>query len=169
MGKKLLLAGLIAFGAWWHFHGGRQMSEESINAQFQAESAALAKFDGAFLCDQLDEAYRDEGVSFTLGGTQRHSRSKSDSCREMDEAFAAFKRLDALSEGAIRMSFDHRIIDVELSPDRKTAKIEAVGTIRMAGRLISKTHYVDELIRRNGQILHASSNSKSWVYVPTGN
>jgi hypothetical protein len=169
MGKIVLLGALIAFGGAWYFHFARQMSREGIDAQYQAESAALAKLDAEFLCDQLADDYRDEGASFTLSGTRRHSRGKQESCNAVDGMFDDIRRINAIGGGAFGLSFEHRVLDVQLADDRKTATVEAIGTIRIAGRLLSKTQYVDRLIRRNGRILHAASTSKSWVYVPAGN
>lgn len=169
MGKILLVGALLAFGGVWHFHFGRQMSREGIDAQYRAESAALADLDAGFFCDRLADDYQDEGVSFTLAGTRRHSRGRRESCEATEGAFDDIRRFNAIGGGAVGLSFEHRVLDVELADDRKTATVEAIGTIRFAGRLLSKTQYVDRLIRRNGRILRVASNSKSWIYVPAGN
>jgi hypothetical protein len=169
MGKAIVLVLVMAFGGWWYFHAGRQMTEESIDEQYQVESHALANLDADYLCERMTGDYRQQGVSFTLAGTQREDFNKQQACDGMRESFRMFKRISALSNGALGLSFDNKVIEVALSPDRKTADVEAVATIRMGGRLLSKTHYVDRLVRRNGRILHASSQSKSWVYVPAGN
>ena len=169
MGKVVFLALLLAFGGWWIFHGGRVMSEDAINRQYDNESLALAKLDADYLCDQLAGDFRDEGISFTLAGTQRHDRDKQQSCDHLRDAFADIKRFTALSGGAFGLSFSNRVIAIELSEDRKTAEVEGIATIHMAGRLVSKTHYFDRVIRRYGRIRHAASESKSWVYVPAGN
>lgn len=168
MGRIAILGALLALGASWHFHFGRQMSREGIDAQYHAEAAAFANLDATFLCDQLADDYRDEGVSFTLSGTRRHARGKRESCEAVEGMFSDIRRINALGGNAFGLSFEHRIIDVQLAEDGKTATVEAVGSIRGAGRLLSKTQYVDRLIRRNGRILHAASTSKSWVYVPAG-
>lgn len=166
MGKWIALALVASFGAWWFFHAGRQMSEDAIEAQYAVEGHAMAKLDADYLCDRMADDFRHEAIAFTLNGTQRETLDKRRSCEDLREGFRAFKRVNALTDGAMGLSFDHRIIEVSLADDRKSAEVEAVATVRIGGRLLSKTHSIDRVIRRNGQILHEASQSKSWVYIP---
>ena len=166
MGKWILLALVSAFGAWWFFHAGRQMSEDAIEAQYDLDSRALVKFDADYFCDRMADDYRHEAVTFGLNGTQRQTLDKHSSCEEMREGFRAFKRLNALTNGAIQLSFQNRIVEITLSDDRKTADVESISTVRMGRRLLSRSHSMDRVIRRNGRILHEATQSKSWVYVP---
>lgn len=166
MGKVVLLVALVMFGGWWHFHASRQMTEASINEHYNVESRALGKLDAPFLCEQMSDDYRDTGISFTLSGTRRHSRGKEESCKDMTKFFGEVKRFSALTGGRLGFGFDHRVLEVKLSDDRKTAKVEAIGVISLAGRTISRTQYVEHLIRRNGRILRVQADSKSWVYLP---
>jgi len=166
MGKWILLALVAGFGAWWSFHAGRQMDEDAIEAQYNVEAQAIAKLDADYLCDRMTDDFRHEAVTFTLGGTQRETHDKLRSCEELRESFRIFKRLNALTHGAMGMSVDNRIVEVRLSEDRKSAEVEAVALVHLGGRLLSRSHGVDRVIRRNGRILHAESKSRSWVYVP---
>lgn len=166
MGKWIVLALVAGYGAWWYFHAGRQMSEDAIEAQYAVEGQAMAKLDADYLCDRMADDFRHDAIAFTLNGTQREALDKQRSCEDLREGFRAFKRLNALTNGAMGLSVQHRIIEVALSDDRKTADVEAVATIRLGGRLLSKTHSIDRVVRRNGRILHAASQSKSWVYIP---
>lgn len=167
MGKWILLVVVAAYGAWWYFHAGRQMDEDAIEAQYAVEGQAMAKLDADYLCSRMTDDFRHDAIAFTLNnGTQRETLDKERSCEDLREGFRAFKRLNALTNGAMGLAVEHRIIEVSLSDDRKTADVEAVATVRLGGRLLSKTHSVDQVVRRNGRILHAASNSKSWVYIP---
>lgn len=167
MGKAIVLMLVAMFGSWWFFHAGRQMTEESVRDQYDVEAHATAKMDADYLCDRLAGDYRHESLVFALAtGTERKSFGKQESCDEMREAFRVFKRLSALTNGAMGMSVENRIVEVSLSDDRKTADVEVISTIRLGGRLLGKTHGIDRLIRRNGRILHSEAKSKSWVYVP---
>jgi len=166
MGKWILLAIVAGYGAWWFFHAGRQMDEDAIEAQYDVEAHAIAKLDADYLCDRMTDDFQHEAVTFTLGGTQRETYDKLQSCDELRESFRVFKRLNALTNGAMSMSVDNRIVEVTLSKDRKSADVEAVAFVRLGGRLLSRSHGVDRVIRRNGRILHAESKSRTWVYVP---
>ncbi len=166
MGKWILLALVAAYGAWWYFHAGRQMSEDAIEAQYAVEGRAMAKLDADYLCSRMTDDFRHEAIAFTLNGTQRETLGKERTCEDLREGFRAFKRVNALTNGAMGLSFNHRIIEVTLADDRKSADVEAVATVRIGGRLLSKTHSLDRVVRRGGRILHQASQSKSWVYVP---
>jgi len=166
MGKWILLALVAAFGAWWFFHHGRQMSEEGIEAQYDLEARAMAHLDAGYLCDRMADDYRHESVTFALNGTQRQRFDKQSSCDELREGFRVFKRLNALTNGAMGLSVENRIVEITLSDDRKTADVESIASVRLGGRLLSRSHSMDRVIRRNGRILHAASQSKSWLYVP---
>ena len=167
MGKWILLALVAGYGVWWYAQGGRQMTEEAIEAQYDAEAHAIAKLDADYLCDRMTDNFRHEAVTFSPDGTRRETYDKPRSCEELRESFRIFKRLNALTNGAMGMSVDNRIVEVTLSEDRKSAEVEAVAFVRLGGRLVSRSHGVDRVIRRNGRILHAESKSRSWVYVPT--
>ena len=166
MGKWILLALLASFGAWWFFHAGRQMSEDAIEDQYNLDSHPMAKRDPDSFCDRMTEDYRHEAVTFALDGTQRETYDKQRSCDELREGFRVFKRLNALTNGAMGLSFENRIVEITLADDRKSADVESISSVRMGRRLLSRSHSLDRVIRRNGRILHEASQSKSWVYVP---
>lgn len=169
MEKWILLALVAGYGAWWWLHGGRTMSEDAIEAQYGVEAQAMARLDADYLCGRMTDDFRHDAIAFTLNGTQRETLDKARSCENLREGFRAFKRVNALTNGAMGLSFDHRIIEVSLADDRKSADVEAVATVRVGGRLLSKSHSVDRVVRRNGRILHETSQSKSWVYIPAAN
>jgi len=166
MGKWILLALVAGFGAWWSFHAGRQLSEDAIEAQYNLDSAAMAKLDADYFCDRMTDDFQHEAVTFALNGTQRETLGKKDSCEGMREGFRAFKRLNALTNGAMGLSFENRVVEITVADDRKSADVETIASVRMGGRLLSRSHSVDRVIRRNGRILYEASKSKSWVYVP---
>ncbi|WP_158986632.1 hypothetical protein [Lysobacter panacisoli] len=168
MGKAILLLVVSLMGGVWFLHAGRLMTEKSIEEQYYVESSAMARFDADYLCDRLSDDFRHDSITFSLGGTQRETYDKQESCDVMREAFRDFKRLSALTNGRMGLSMENRIVEVSLSEDRKVAHVEAIGVVRLGGRMLSRSHYVDRLVRRNGRILHEASESKSWLYIPAG-
>lgn len=166
MFKWIALAIAVAYGGWWYFHSSRVMDEKMIEDQYQRESMALARFDAAFLCNQLADDYRGTGIRFTLSGTQRFAKTKAETCTDVEAGLKQIKRVMTLSDGKFMPQYDNKIVDITLSPDRKSVTVQGIGSFYLSGRLVARSQFHDTLIRRMGRLRHAVSESQERVFIP---
>jgi len=164
--KKIILLVVLAGLGWWYFVGGRTLSEASVRKHYDEQSAAMARFDAETLCAMLHDDYQANEVSFTPAGAVKASVDRDQACDNIGAALEPMKKLSEIAGGQAGISFVNKITKVTLSDDGKTATVEGEGRFSMAGSLLIKSKYTEELVRRNGSILHLRSDAKSWLYSP---
>ena len=164
--KKIMLLVVLAGLGWWYFVGGRTLSEEGVRKHYGEQSAAMARFDTEALCAMLHDDYHADEVSFTPAGPVKASVDRSQACDNIEAALGPMKKLSEMAGGQAGISFVNKIDKVTLSDDGKSATVEGEGRFSMAGSLLIKSKYTEELVRRNGSILHLRSDAKSWLYSP---
>ena len=164
--KKIVLLVILAGLGWWYFVGGRSLTEEGVRKHYDEQSSAMARFDAEALCAMLHDDYRATEVSITPAGTLKATVDRVQACDNIGAALEPMKNLSEMSGGQAGISFANNISKVTLSEDGKSATVEGEGRFSMAGALLIKSKYTEELVRRNGSILHLRSDAKSWLYPP---
>ena len=164
--KKIVLLVVLAGLGWWYFVGGRTLTEEGVRKHYDEQSAAMARFDADALCAMLHDDYAGKEVSFTPAGTVKATVNRQQACDNIGMAFEPMKKLSGIAGGQAGISFVNKISKITLSDDGKTATVEGEGRFSIAGSLLIKSKYTEELVRHNGGILHLRSDAKSWLYSP---
>lgn len=164
--KKIVLLVVLAGLGWWYFIGGRTLTEEGVRKHYDEQSAAMARFDAEALCAMLHDDYEGKETSVTPMGTVKATVSRDQACDNLGAALEPMKKMSEMSGGQAGISYVNKITRVTLSDDGKTATVEGEGRFSMAGSLLIKAKYTEELVRRNGSILHLRSDAKSWLYSP---
>jgi hypothetical protein len=164
--KKIVLLVVLAGLGWWYFIGARTLTEDGVRKHYDEQSAAMARFDTEALCAMLHDDYQAQEVSFTPAGAVKASVDRDQACDNIGAALEPMKKLSEIAGGQAGISFVNTISKVTLSDDGKTATVEGEGRFSMAGSLLIKSKYTEELVRTNGNILHLRSDAKSWVYSP---
>lgn len=162
--KKVLLLVLALVAAWWYFDGSRRMSEESIRAHYKEQLAAYDRHDAEALCKTMSDDYQAQSIVFTPDGSKRQTHRRDEACREITRGLDAFRQLSQASAGMLSLRIDMQIGKIDLSPDRKTAVVESVSTMKLGEMLVMRTRSSETLIRRMGRITSRGGESKSWVY-----
>ncbi|RNF85376.1 hypothetical protein [Montanilutibacter psychrotolerans] len=161
-GLLLVLAAL----ALWYFDASRKLSQDTVRAAYDEHIEAFHKGQPELLCLRMTPDYRIVDVTVGQDGTVRSEMGRDEACRKTHEAIAIFGRLGALSGGSLVPEIDVEIQSIELSPDRKSATVQSVSTMRMAGRPVMRTRAIDHLIRRTGRVLSRGGESRTWAYLP---
>ena len=160
--KKLILLALIAVGAWWHFVGGRKLSDDSVNAFYRDYQSATLSRNPEALCGLLADDFHGSG-SVALGkGVAQESSDKAQTCEAWDGLFASWVKLGDAMGGVLQLDSHYEIHSITLSPDKKTATVDISSKLDVAGSIMNlRARSTDTLIRRNGKVLLQRSDSRA--------
>ena len=162
--KKLVMLAILAGLLIWYFDLSRRMTEELIAEAYREQVKAFHDSNSELLCSRMSDDYRLVDVTYAPDGQESRSYDRGEACREMTTAVETFGKLSGATGGLLQPTFEVEIKRIELSPDRKSATVEAVSTLRVGEMLMARTRGKDRLIRRVGRILSQGGESKTWVY-----
>jgi len=163
--KKVILLIIVIAASVWYFDISRKMTETSIRESYQAQMAALQRFDAEQLCNSLDDSYSATVVERGSGETST-ANDKAGTCAELTRTMRRFKTLSERTGGMIEPDYDYQIRSISLSPNRKLATVEVDTKVRMGNMTLARSSSVEHLIRRNGRILSTGGEATVWAYNP---
>lgn len=163
--KKIVFAIIVIAAAIWYFDLSRRMTETAIRESYQAQIAALQRFDARPLCDALDDSYQ---ATVTARGSARapSAKDKAGACADLTRTLRRMKTLSERTGGLLEPDYDFEIESIKLSDDRKTATVEITSAMRIGDMTLARSRSVDHLIRRLGRIRSVSSEETVWAYQP---
>jgi hypothetical protein len=164
MTKKLVLVALAAGFAWWHFVGGRKLSEEQVGDFYRSVEKASISRSSERLCSMLDDDFQSAGVANVAGRHTSQPQDKIQACASYEQLYETWDKLGKNMGGMLQLHSDYKIHSVELSGDRKTAKVD-ISTSMMVGGTLMHIHSrsTDTLVRRNGKVLMLRSEGHGAV------
>ena len=164
MKKLIVLLAILAGLAWWYFDGSRRMTEDMVRENYRAEHEALVQFDAPSLCKHLADDFQATDTVSSGGDAVEKQLDRQGYCDDLTKSLEAMQRLSNVSRGRVVPEFNTEIKDITLAPNRKMASVELVTTMKLGDMTLARSRGTERLIRRNGQILSAGGEFKSWVY-----
>lgn len=162
--KKLILLALIAAGAWWHFVGGRKLSEDNVKAFYRDYEIATLQRKPDALCALLADDLQASGSAAVGRRVVQESKGKAETCDDWHALFDSWVKLGEKMGGILQLDSHYEIHSIEFSPDRKSAKVDISSTLDVAGSIMNfSTRSTQTLIRRNGKVLLQRSDSRGSV------
>jgi hypothetical protein len=160
--KKFLLLVLVVGSGWWHFHGWRILSEQSVNDFYHQQAIATLSRNPELLCNQLATDYKSSVVFISAEGRAVQEANKTQSCDALIEMYANFEKIGAQMGGMLQLDYNYQIQKITISSDKKSAVVETSFTLNIAGSLMNfNASSVDTLIRRNGKVMLLRSEGKT--------
>ena len=163
--KKAILLLIVIAAAVWYFDISRNMTETSIRESYQAQMAAMQRFDAKPLCDGLDDSYLATVAMRGTGGASM-ALDKAATCADISSTLRRFKLLSERTGGMIEPDYEYELRSITLSPNRKLATVEVATTMRMGEMTMARSSSIEHLIRRNGRILNTGGEASVWAYSP---
>lgn len=165
--KKILLIMIILGGAWWHYYGQNELSNESIDKFYAQQMDATLRRNPEALCNQLAEDYYSTGVTVTLAGRISEEADKELSCNNMKRTYDEFENIGKALGGIAQLDHDHKISSITISSDKKSATVETAFRLNVAGKLMQMSGVTtDTLVKRKGEVKLLKTNYKMKILTP---
>ncbi|MES2886601.1 MAG: hypothetical protein V4739_01185 [Pseudomonadota bacterium] len=164
MKKVLIVLALGSAAGWWYFIGGRQVTQEDVQAFYRAQEHALLKREPAALCALLDAQYQANTVVTTQGREATSVLDKAEACEASQAMFDLFQTVGEKMGGIVQLDSGLTVDSVTLTPNRQSAEARITQSLDVAGAFMRiRLTSTDTLVRRNGKVLLLRSEVRSQV------
>jgi hypothetical protein len=166
MRPLILFLILVATAGWWYFVGGRKLDEDLVRDYYRQSQSATLKHDHEALCGMLSDNFA--STAQVAMGPQRavghDSADKAKTCESWRDLFASWERIGDKLGGELQLEAEHEIHSIEFAADRKSAVVDIVTRLDVAGSIMNiRTRSKDVLIRRNGRVLMMRSDGSGSI------
>jgi hypothetical protein len=152
--KKLIFIAIMAAGAWWHFVGGRKLSEDDVNHFYRDYQAATLQRKPDVLCTLLADDYQSTGTVAAEGQVRADSLNKQQTCESFQKLYDTWDKLGEKLGGILQLDSHYTIHDISISADKKSASVDISTSLDVGGSIMNiRSHSTDTLVRRNGKVL----------------
>lgn len=156
----VLIAAVVGFG---YVHS-RTLSEKDVRTFYEQTDHEIGMRNPDGLCAQLAEHFEGNGVTISPFGREKQAINKTEACDSYHEMFKGFEVAGDRLGGIVQLDYRRKILDIRLSPDKHSAKVDMVFQMDVAGSLMNiRSTSTDTLIKRGWITLVETSEYKTVV------
>ncbi len=163
-----LLVILLCGALWYYFIEGRRMDEGRIRDAYALYWGAFYDDNRDAICNMFDKRFTATVTTMTPAGQVEETANKEVACDGTKKFFDMKKDMEEKIGQELFINTEYTIDNIELAPDRKSAKVAVSSEIRVGTeqRLFMKINGVqtDTVIRDAGKIKFLSSDAEISFY-----
>lgn len=162
--KKLLLVALIAIAAWWHFIGGRKLTEDHVTRFYRDTEVATLSRKPEDLCALLADDFQSTGTVAVGGRRSAQGGDKAQTCAGYRGLYDTWEKLGEKMGGMLQLDSRYEIHSITVSPDGKSATADISTSLDVGGSIMNiRSRSTDTLVRRNGKVLMQHSEGRGSI------
>jgi hypothetical protein len=165
--KKVLLFVIVAgAGGWWYFIGGRNLTEDHVNAFYDKLQTATLDRKPDDLCALLADNFESSGT-VEVGGRKSppQTQNREQTCEAYAKLYDQFDKMGDKMGGIMQLDSNYEIHSISITPDKKSASVDMSYSLDVGGSIMHiRSRSTDVLIRRNGKVMMLRSDGDGRIW-----
>lgn len=149
MVKWVLLVVAAAVGGWYYVIDGRKLDEQMVREFYQQQYHATYSRDPEALCSQYASRAKVTQEMRMSGRTTTDTMTRSQACERLREQFQFFEMAGEKAGGMLTIEYTHELHEIEISPDRKSARVVFSSTLKMGETFMQFFTTANERLERS--------------------